>query len=410
MQPSGLVSDAAGNLFGVAERGGNGNRGGYGTIYELQNGQTFTGLYKFCRGGGGSCSDGELPMGQLVVDVSGNLYGVAALGGVNDGGTVFELIRRRTGWQFQKLYDFCSLGGQECTDGYLPYAGLSYAGAASGAPYDGVSPLYGVTNAGGGGNNNGVAYQLVPNGNSGWVETVLHTFCTQGGTNCTDGAVPAGRLLVDANGNLLGIAFQGGANHPSGLGKGAGVVFELVSNAGSWTENVLYDFCAQANCSDGALPEGALIQDSSGNVFGTTGGGGGACTNPNSDMGCGTVFKLSSSGDAWQETVLHAFCAKSDCTDGAIPTEPLTLDATGNLFGTTAYGGGNDAVYAAGSGTLFELSGTTFKVLYRFCALDECSDGSFPNSALIINKRGSLIGVTSGAFLANQGTVFSFKP
>jgi uncharacterized repeat protein (TIGR03803 family) len=342
----------------------------------------------------------------LVVDVSGNLYGVTLQGGAKGKGTIFELVRSGNSWQFRKLYDFCSQA--QCADGYFAFTGMTYAGAASGELYDGASPLYGVTAEGG--NGNGVAYQLIPNGESAGTETVLYTFCTQGGSNCTDGSAPNGSLLVDSTGNLFGTTTACGANHPAGLvTNGAGVVFELAPNGGSWTESVLYNFCAQSNCADGAIPGGALIQDASGAILGATGEGGNACPLPGS-LGCGTVYKLASDGSGWHEAVLHSFCSESDCGDGAGPGPSLLLDASGSLYGTAEYGGGNDSYYQFGSGVLFEISGATFKVLYSFCALDGCPDGSFPNSGLIMNGGGKLLGVTAAGGSHGYGIVFDLKP
>jgi len=208
---------------------------------------------------------------------------------------------------------------------------------------------------------------------------------------------------------LFGTTTAGGANHPAGFTGGAGVVFELTPTGGSWTESVLYNFCAQANCSDGALPSGPLIQDASGVILGTTAEGGNACSLSGS-AGCGTVYKLTSDESGWHETALHSFCSESDCGDGAGPIGPLLLDASDNLFGAAEYGGGNDSGYQFGSGVLFEISGATFKVLHSFCALEGCVDGSFPNSGVIMNGRGKLFGVTAAGGSHGFGIVFDLNP
>jgi len=167
---------------------------------------------------------------------------------------------------------------------------------------------------------------------------LLHSFCAK--SDCADGQSPVAGLIRDGSGNLYGTTYGGG------IGR-AGTVFELMLNAttGKFTEKVLHAFCAKTNtnCSDGTVPSAGLIRDGSGNLYGTTLGGG--------PYGGGTVFELvlNATTGKYTETVLHSFCVKTNCADGEYPEAGLFRDGSGNLYGTTAGGG------AHGWGTVFEL-------------------------------------------------------
>ena len=180
--------------------------------------------------------------------------------------------------------------------------------------------------------------------------TELHSFCF----GCLDGSAPVAGLTMDASGNLYGTTEFGGTHGAKGCGVGlqcGGVVFELAppgAGTASWTETVLYDFCANKGCADGASPRAGLLVDASGNLYGTTAAGGNHLGNGNTG---GTIFELMpNAGDArWTEAVLHEFCHKGQCTDGANPQAGLIQDASGNLYGTVPNGGG------PGKGAVFEL-------------------------------------------------------
>jgi uncharacterized repeat protein (TIGR03803 family) len=121
--------------------------------------------------------------------------------------------------------------------------------------------------------------------------------------------------------------------------------------------------------------------------------------------GCGVAFKLTRSAGAWSETVLHAFCSEVNCADGAIPAGPLVMDAGGNLYGMTTYGGTD------GGGVLFKLApganGYVETVLYNFCSQSNCADGQMPTSAaLALDKAGNLFGTTFFGGIAGTGVVF----
>jgi uncharacterized repeat protein (TIGR03803 family) len=212
-------------------------------------------------------------------------------------------------------------------------------------------------------------------------EKVLYTF-----TGGNDGGLPVAGLIFDASGNLYGTTGGGGSPTCEG-GNGCGTVFELTAKTGGgWTEKVLYTFTGG---SDGWAPEIALIFDSNGNLYGTAlaGGNNVACT-----LGCGTVFELRPNGDGtWTETTIHSFAGGRG---GQSPNAPLIFDQSGNLYGTTYYGGG--ASCNVGCGTVFELTPNagrwTHTVLHRFTG----NDGANPRGGVILDKAGDLYGTTEG--------------
>jgi uncharacterized repeat protein (TIGR03803 family) len=181
------------------------------------------------------------------------------------------------------------------------------------------------------------------------------------GAGSRDGGQPVAGLVFDKAGNLYGTTRLGGNSAPFPCTSGCGTVFELSPvGDGTWTETVLYAFCSRyvdSQCVDGALPQGDLLLDAAGNLYGMTNGGGKQpCLSQS--IGCGTVFKLSppqSPGASWTEKVLYSFCAKpanNRCLDGAEPVGQLAKDASGNLYGATKEGGSGHV----NAGTVFELS------------------------------------------------------
>jgi uncharacterized repeat protein (TIGR03803 family) len=213
--------------------------------------------------------------------------------------------------------------------------------------------------------------------------TTLVSFCAL--ANCADGTRPRGGLIADAAGNLFGTTADGGAN-------GGGTVFKIAKTADGYasTPTTLVSFCALANCADGSGPFAGLIADASGNLFGTTQGGGA--------HGGGTAFEIARTigGYASAPTVLVSFCALANCADGAVPNGPLVADASGNLFGTTFVGGANNL------GTVFEIVKTpdgydsTPITLVSFCASANCAGGAHPAAGLIVDAEGNLFGATQG--------------
>jgi uncharacterized repeat protein (TIGR03803 family) len=271
------------------------------------------------------------------------------------------------------------------SDGNDPEAGLTYAGQASGAPWDGSSPLYGTT-SGGGQYNAGVAYQLVHSGST-WPLTVIHNFNSAG---------EPGPLLMDSSGNLFGTAAAGGLYQ-------GGLMYKLAAN--TWKQTVLRNFCKEVNCTDGGAPRGRLLMDASGNLFGTTSVGG-------SNEG-GVIFERTSGG---LYKVIHNFAYDSDET----PLAGLLMDASGNLFGTTFSGGshGDDACSSGnsggGCGAVFEQTAAgQHVVLYQFCGTYHCPDGANPAAGLVMDKNGYLYGSTTlggnDDFGTTGGTIFRIQ-
>jgi uncharacterized repeat protein (TIGR03803 family) len=322
---AGLIFDKAGNLYGMTEQGGSHH---YGTVYELTphaNGNwTETILHNFNYNG----TDGIFPKGGLVFDGAGNLYGMTFEGGTVTCspfflgcGTVFELSPGAEGkaWTETILHNFSNNG----TDGYVPCCGSLVL--------DGAGNVYGIT-GGGGTYDYGMAFELMPAGGGSWTETVLHSF---GGTG--DGSFPQGGLTLGGSGNLYGTTEDGGAY-------GGGTVFELTpAGGGNWTETIIHSFTHTSGGPDGFSPSSDVIFDSAGNLYGTTGAGG--------IYGLGLVFELSpAAGGSWTEAFLHNFQQTIPGTDGYTPGPMLVFDSSGNLYGTTVYGGANLG------GTVFELT------------------------------------------------------
>jgi uncharacterized repeat protein (TIGR03803 family) len=238
-----------------------------------------------------------------------------------------------------------------------------------------------------------------------------------------DGATPLSNLVIDRAGSLYGTTERGGTT-PSCAG--CGTVFKLSPGSdGTWAETILYNFCSDFNtllCLDGSLPKAGLIIDAKGNLYGTTSSGGAnAC--PFIQGGCGTVFELSPPSfpsDSWTETVLYNFCENyenSTCLDGALPVSQLTLDALGNLYGTTPTGGtGGSSGGCCAGGTVFELSlsagGWTETVLHNFCAAGGiCADGLAPQAGVTFDKLDNLYGTTErGGDYRNLGALYKLAP
>jgi uncharacterized repeat protein (TIGR03803 family) len=394
--PGGLVRDSEGNLFGVATSSKPSRPGG--VVFEMVHGRTYKMIYRFCRHQ--DCAMGATPDGNLIVDTSGNIYGTASAGGAHDNGVAFKLSHDGRGhWTYMKLYDFCAQDG--CIDGAFP-GYITYDGADRGAFYDGASPIYGTAR---GHVQQGVVYALAPVEEGAWTETVLHTFCTEGGQTCTDGGAPQW-LTMDPAGNLFGATPSGGAHS-------GGTVFELSpAGGGSWTWKIVHDFCA-TDCSDGSGPL-QVMSDLSGNIYGVTWNGGGPCSNAYlSGDTCGVIFVLTPGGGGYSESILRTFCLEADCADGAEPLR-LLLDGSGKIFGTTTAGGGHDDDFVhSGGGVLFELDGSSYRVLHSFCAQSnaqhKCTDGQIPNS-LLMTPTGTLFGLTELGGAEDHGSVYKIRP
>jgi uncharacterized repeat protein (TIGR03803 family) len=271
----GLIFDAAGNLYGTGSTGGDYdacNPDGCGVVFELTpvaHGEwKETILYTFHN------TDGQGPMGTLVFDSAGNLYGTTQFGGTEGDGTVFELTRTHDHWSEQVLHSF----DLSKSDGYEPETALVF---------DKNGNLYGTTLFGGSvGQGWGTAFELSPNGKN-WTETILHVF----NEHAVGGGYPSGPVL-DKQGNLYGATTLGGKYHcVSGGSVGCGVVFELKPRSnGKWNETVLHSFGSGSDGA-GALPSSNVFRDAKGHLFGATAQGG-YTGSPCGTYGCGVVFEV----------------------------------------------------------------------------------------------------------------------
>ncbi len=369
-----LIFDNEGNLYGNATNGpgsGCGGPDGCGAVFKLHpnsNGTWAEDVIHYFFG-----ADGANPVGGLVFDRRGTLYGNTYQGGAADFGTVFRMTQMSGGnWSLSTLYSF-ALG----SSGVFPVGGVSF---------DRAGRLYGTASEGGP-YTDGVVFDLGPLTVFNWYEIVAHAFGAPG-----DGALPYSSLIFDANGNAYGTTDQGGVSN-------AGTVFKLAPNRLTFgsTETVLYSFtgriCGQSP--DGAGPVAGVTFDSAGNLYGTTECGGA--------YGRGTVFKLTrNSGGTWTESVIYAFQGGND---GANPIASVIFDGAGNLYGTTAYGG------RLTDGTIFKLTPShdswTETTLYTF----SYSDGASPGS-VIFDGAGNLYGTTSsgGLYGPAGGVAFEFTP
>jgi uncharacterized repeat protein (TIGR03803 family) len=216
-------------------------------------------------------------------------------------------------------------------------------------------------------------------------------------SGAADGALPNGGLISDGAGNLYGTAFAGGDLSVCG-GGGCGVVYKLSPSSNGWTETVLHTFSG----GDGANPSAGLIFDAKGNLYGTTSAGGRFTCQGD---GCGVIFQLSPTSSGWKEKVLYNFGGTSD---GSAPTFPLTFDAAGNLYGVAQSGGNttNCSGFSYGCGVAFKLwhesSGWSFQALYVFSD----ADSSGPASGFLLDARGNLFGTGTYA----SGVVYELSP
>jgi len=307
---------------------------------------TFTVLHEF-KGS----PDGAFPMAGVIQDTAGNIYGTTSGGGAAGEGTVYKL---NTSGDERVLFSFSTANGS------LPSSGLLR---------DNAGNFYGTAMEGPGGA--GVLFRVSSDG----TEEVLHAF--QGGQG-TEAAVPAGGVISDGAGNLFGATLLGGLGPFPGFG-----TLYRVDPTGKFS--VLYKFQGK---SDGAEPSGPLVRDAKGNLYGVALLGG--------DPGKGTVFKLSATGTL---TVLHTF---SGIADGSAPQGGLLLDKVGTLYGSTSQGGDS------GNGTLFQIKKNgRFKRLYSFTG---GPDGALPNGGLVQDPSGNLYGTTQiGPGQDFLGTVFQLS-
>ena len=346
--------------------------------------QTLAVLHTFTGG-----ADGANPYAGVVLDRGGNLYGTASLGGstncVEDQsigcGTIFKLSRQRGGWTYNVLYTF--LGGG---DGNYPEAPLTLG--PDGAPY-------GTTTAGGNsgcaGLGCGTVFKLQPPVtfcraiSCPWNKAELYQF-----TGGLDGGLPYASLIFDPSGSLYGTTSYAQANQYYGS------AYELTRQGQGWNSTILYTF---TQFDQEASPFGGMIFDRSGNLWGTTFGGGIAdCDDPHLPDYCGTLFELTPTESGWSERVVYEFHRSV----GGGPTGSLIMDQAGNLYGTLQEDGPN------GNGSVYQYNPSTglLRVLYSASGNGESPFG--PQSGVVMDSVGNLYGVDAYANYA--GFVFKLTP
>lgn len=358
-----LARDSAGNLYGATAYGGIyencDNEVGGGAVYKIDPAGHATTLHAFNNG-----TDECFPNGGLVLDGDGNLYGVTT-------GSVYKID---SSGELTTIFRFSS---SNQAGGVTPGGTLFR---------DSDGNFYGTT--GGGGNHGcqfrlgcGTVFELDASGR----ETALYAF--QGSAS---GFYPQGGVIRDASGNLYGTTPSGGSLHCK---NGCGVVFKI-DPAGN--ETVLYSFTGGT---DGQLPQVAgLALDTAGNLYGVTvNGGSGNCHSADGSVGCGTVFKITPGGT---KSILYSF---QGGTDGISPSGTLALDASGNLYGTTSGGG-----EVQNDGIVFKIDRNGNEtVLHRFALLNQ---GTNPNAGVILGADGNLYGTTTYGGQLGQGVVFKLVP
>ncbi|MGA2592621.1 MAG: choice-of-anchor tandem repeat GloVer-containing protein [Bryobacteraceae bacterium] len=392
----GVIRDDRGNLYGMTQQDGAGDRG---TIFKVEPGGAETVLYSFSGPGGAT------PVAGLARDSAGNLYGTTFYGGASYNGAVFELDTRGNE---TVLYSFT--GG---ADGKYPSASVVI---------DGAGNLYGTTEEGGTANA-GVVFKVDKGGN----ETVLYSF-----TGMSDGGTPYARVTLDGEGNLYGTTSSGGANksgvvyklEPGGTETVLYNIPSLPDNTGSLPSaltpdaagnfyfttyyggasgyGVLYELAAAGNATvlhnfgaagDGAYPNGVIL-DSGGNFYGATAGGGGpGCFGFSLEFVCAVVYQVDRAG---RESVLYNFAGGAG---GQGPYAGVVMDAAGNFYGTTVNGG------AANAGVVFELDKAGHEtVLYTFTG---GADGASPFGGVIPDAAGNLYGTTTSGGAQGRGVVYA---
>ena len=330
-----------------------------GILIVTGHAQTFTVLHTFTGG------DGFGPYG-VIQDSRGDLYGVTGLFGTYGWGTVFKLNGSD---QETVLHDFTG--------------GVDGGESRSSLVRDAKGILYGTAQSFGSGGD-GVVFSIDTSGK----ETVLHAF-----SGPPDGSEPVAGLVLGDGNDLYGTTEFGGKTNAADCPISCGTVFKLDKTGG---EVVLYSFTGGT---DGEFPEGALVQDADGSLYGTTSQGGDPTCQGGG--GCGTIFKLDATG---KKTILHTFTGG----DGILPVAGLIRDTEGNFYGTAGFGG---VGCQFGCGTVFKLDKTgKFTVLHRF----HNSDGAGPFGGVVIDKSGNLYGATAGG--GNQscgssgcGTLFRIR-
>jgi uncharacterized repeat protein (TIGR03803 family) len=352
---AGLILDSSGNLYGTTSYTGSGS--GYGTVFELAGNHTkFTSLISFT--GNSGMYPGGVPYAGLALDSSGNLYGTTSNYGEFGSGTAF--IVPAPGYSsVTTLFAFNHGAGVNHPVGNLVK--------------DASGNLYGMSQSGGV-YNNGTIFELSGTDYSAY--TTLVSFNANSSNPQVGG--PDGGLVMDSSGNLYGMTQFG-----------YGSIFELAADHTTFT--TLVSFTGSFGSYPGDNPLGGLVLDNSGNLYGTTESGGA--------FGDGTIFELAANHTTF--TKLVSFTGSSGSYLGSEPGAGLTLDSSGNLYGTTEGGG------TSNSGTIFELSAnhTTFTSLVSFTA-DSGNLGYLLYAGLTLDSSGNLYGTTYEGGTSNEGTIF----
>jgi uncharacterized repeat protein (TIGR03803 family) len=321
-----VIADAHGDLFGTTREGGVPPGLADGTVFEIAKtatgyASTPTTLVSFNH------TNGSQPVASLIADAHGDLFGTTREGGVPPGladGTVFEIAKTATGYASTHTT-------------LVTFTGDSHGGAPYGSLIaDAHGDLFGTT-SGGGAPGPGTVFEIAKTANAS-TPTTLVSF------NGTNGASPVGSLIADAHGDLFGTTSGGGVNND-------GTVFEIAKTAHGYASS--HTTLVSFNGANGAGPQGSLIADAHGDLFGTTSVGG---ANGNGPFDSGTVFEIAKTATGYASTPITL--VSFNVTNGAEPTGSLIADAHGDLFGTTANGGANgDSIL---SGTVFEITGSGF--------------------------------------------------
>ncbi len=385
---AGLSIDAAGNLYGTAEFG---IPFCCGTVYKVSrhgSGWVTLPIYTFT-----GPPDGAMPTARVIFGPDGSLYGTTMYGGTgscistaNGCGTVFKLqppLRACKSvlcpWRETILYSFASQN-----DGENPQSEITF---------DRAGNIYGTTWLGGTGPCNdgfytgcGTVFKLTHNSDGSWSKSTLYNF--QDGS---DGGFPIAEVTLDQAGNLYGTASSEATLCNTGA---CGLIYELTQSGSGWTETVLHNFTGGA---DGNYPQGGLILDSSGNLYGAAAGGG---------MGSGTVYEMSPGQGGWSFSTLYSFSG----LEAAGPASKLTMDGAGDLYGSSADGG----IYTGG--TVYKLTAAngawTYSTLHSFNTPPDASDGFFLYGSVVLDPQGNIYGTASmGPYPdPDDGTVFEITP
>lgn len=311
-------------------------------------------VYTFVSGDGGPAFGVN-----LIQADDGNFYGTTQSGGSGSNGTVFRLT---PGGSYDIIYSFCTSGGSTCSDGANPEGALVQGSDGN---------LYGTARAGGA-SQDGTAFRMSLSGSF----TLLHAFCSEGGTDCTDGKFPTAAMVQGSDGNFYGTTAGG---------NGGGTVFKLTS---SGTLTTLYQFTSAT----GYGPALGVVEYSSGNFFGASDG---------------HFFTITSAGTFTD--IAYATCEPNCPND--VESTPVE-GADGEFYLTSDSGGTED------DGEVFKVAAATGDItdLHSMCTVasdgDNCTDGENPQASLVEGSDGNFYGTASsgGAPGHNQGTVFQVTP